>query len=472
MTAARGRRIAIIGAGFSGSLLAVHLLRRSLSEDRIYLIERSAGFGRGLAYATGNPHHLLNVRAGNMSAFSDQPDHFLHWIEGLAAEERQTTTVGDGRLTFVSRRLYGSYIQHILGREIWAPGGAHRLRLVADEAVALHPADPGYSVEVAGGRRYPVDGVALALGNFAPEGDTRGYVANPWSPSATEDLDADARVLLVGTGLTMVDLVLSLLDRGHRGPILAISRRGLLPRRHASTTPHPRFLSPADAPRTVLGLLRAVRGEIRRISPDESQWRSVIDSLRPDTQALWRSLNLAEKQRFLRHLRPWWDVHRHRMAPSVAERIDRTLERGQLRIRRARLGRLTPSRGSVGVELLPVGGVPAERIEVERVINCSGPLSRFSHFDSAIVRALLQSGRIRPDPLDLGVDVTGDGAVINAAGHVPDDLFAVGPMTRGVFWESTAVPDIRVQCERLADHILRCVRPRLGEAPLEAESLA
>src|SRR5215470_4295215 len=413
MTQVKGRRIAIIGAGFSGSLLAVHLLRRSGPEDRVYLIERSAGFGRGLAYATGNPHHLLNVRAGNMSALSDQPDHFLEWLRSLPENERSAVSISEDRLTFVSRQLYGSYIQHILGREIWSAESAHRLYLVADEAVALHPAGEGYSLEVAGGRRYEVDAVALAMGNFPPEGDARGYIANPWSPAATAELDSDAPVLLVGTGLTMVDTVVSLLEQKHRGPILAISRRGLLPRRHAAVSPHPRFLPAHSAPRTLVALLMAVRAEIRKAAEAGRDWRAVIDSLRPDTRDLWRNLPLAEKQRFLRHLRPWWDVHRHRMAPAVAGRIERALERGQLQIRRARLGRLTPKWGGVEVELLPVAGAPAEQIEVERVINCMGPLSDLSRVAAPLIRELLASGAARPDPLNLGLDVSSEGAVVD-----------------------------------------------------------
>ncbi len=446
----RGRRFAIIGAGFSGSLLAVHLLHRSGPEDRVYLVERSAGFGRGLAYSTGNPHHLLNVRAGNMSAFSDRPDHFLDWLRSLPEDERAAVSVSEDRLTFVPRQLYGAYIQHVLGREIWSDERSHRRYLVADEAVALHPAGPGYSLEVGCGRRYEVDAVALAVGNFPPAGGTRGYVANPWSASATAELDPDAPVLLVGTGLTMVDVVISLLDQKHRGPILAVSRRGQLPRRHMAVAPYRRFLPASRAPLSALGLLAAVRREIAAAAGEGRDWRAVIDALRPDTQDLWRNLPVREKERFLRHLRPWWDVHRHRMAPSVAVRIERAMERGQLVLRRARLGAVTARRGGVVAELLPVGGAPAEHLEVDRVINCSGPLAEIARIDSPLLRALLESGMARPDPLGLGLDVTAEGAVIDAAGDAREDLFAAGPITKGVFWETTAVPDIRIQCERLA----------------------
>jgi uncharacterized NAD(P)/FAD-binding protein YdhS len=301
------------------------------------------------------------------------------------------------------------------------------------------------------------------MGNFPAEGDTRFYIANPWSPGATAELDSDAPVLLVGTGLTMVDTVISLLDQKHRGPILAISRRGLLPRRHAAVTAHPRFLPAAEAPRSLRALLGILRAEIRRAAALGRDWRAVIDSLRPDTRDLCRNLPLEEKQRFLRHLRPWWDVHRHRMAPSVASRIERALERGQLQIRRARLGRLTPKRGGVEVELLPVAGAPAEQIEAERVINCMGPLSDLSRVAAPLIRELLASGAARADPLNLGIEVSGEGAVIDAAGRVARNLFAVGPLTKGVFWETTAVPDIRIQCERLADHILERVEAKIPE---------
>jgi uncharacterized NAD(P)/FAD-binding protein YdhS len=449
-----GRRIAIIGAGFSGSLLAVHLLRHSGSDDRIYLIERNAAFGRGLAYSTGNPGHLLNVRAGNMSAFSDRPDDFLDWVHTLPEAERGGVEETVDRLTFVSRRLYGSYIQHILAREVAGKDGRHRLHLIADEAVALHPSE----VEVACGQRYEADAVALAVGHFPPEGASPGYIANPWDPTALADLDPEAPVLLVGSGLTMIDVAISLLDRKHHGPIQAISRRGLLPRTHAAAAPEPRFLPASAPPLGVLGLLIRIRQQARRAAAEGRDWRAVMDSLRPDTRDLWRGLSLAEKQRFLRHVRPWWDVHRHRMAPGVAARIEAAKASGQLTLRRARLGRLKPFRGGIEAEILPVGGAAPVLCNVDRVINCSGPLSHIEQISAPLVRALLNEGAARPDPLGLGLDVTGDGAAIDRDGRASGRLFAVGPITRGAFWESTAVPDIRIQCEALAKHILQTVR--------------
>src|SRR5262249_53289871 len=157
--AQQGRRIAIVGAGFSGTLLAVHLLRRASPADRILLIERNSSFGRGTAYATGNDSHLLNVRAGDMSAFSDRPSHFLDWLQHQPRDASMVTT--PDRMTFVSRRLYGRYIQDILTSEMAGERGAPRLTLIADDAIGLHDAGDFYRIELAGGRPYQADVVVL-----------------------------------------------------------------------------------------------------------------------------------------------------------------------------------------------------------------------------------------------------------------------------------------------------------------------
>lgn len=449
-----GKRIAIIGAGFSGSLLAVQLLRRCGTADQILLIEKNEQFGRGLAYSTGNPGHLLNVRAGNMSAFSDQPDHFLAWLKTLRPETTSTIPATIDSLTFVPRSLYGSYIQSLLGEEIWGQGRGRNLSLIADEVVSVRRHSAGLRIEVACGRHYAVDIAVLAVGNFPPDDNPSDrYFGDPWDPKALDGLEPTLPVLLIGTGLTMVDTVLSLLDQEHTGPIHAISRRGLLPRTHAASRPYRRFLAGAT-PRSIVDLLRAVRREIHVAASQGIDWRSVIDAIRPDTQTLWQTLPIEEKRRFLRHLRPWWDVHRHRMAPEVAARIETALRTGRLLIHCGRVQSLEADRQGITAQLQLRGEDRPLPLRVARVINCSGPQSDYGRIAHPLIRNLLATGLARPDPLGLGLAVTSDNALIGGDGAVSNRLFAIGPVTKGTFWETTSVPDIRTQCEQLADHLI------------------
>ncbi|HEY7690050.1 MAG TPA: FAD/NAD(P)-binding protein [Dongiaceae bacterium] len=460
MTAATGPRIAIVGAGFSGSLLAVQLLKRALPNGRVYLIEKNAQFGGGLAYSTGNARHLLNVRASRMSAFVDEPDHFTQWLR----QRGETAGAAKSADTFVPRHLYGAYIQELLGNEIWQSGRGRNLHLVPDEATAIEQTPEGLTVEVGTGRRYEVDGAVLAVGNFPNEGGMKHYYGNPWDARATAALDPQAAVLLIGTGLTMVDSVISLLDSGHRGRIYAVSRRGLLPRRHGEAPAHAAaWLSEADLG-SVTDLLRAVRREVRKAG-DEIVWRSVVDALRPYTQQLWQGLSPDERRRFLRHLRPWWDVHRHRMAPAVADLIERTVQSGQLSLLAGRIQQLTPNEQGIEATLLRRGMESPEPLRVARVIDCSGPQCDYAAISSPLVRSLLDQGIARPDPLALGLDVTLDSAVIDRDGNPSSRLFALGPVTRGIFWEITSVPDIREQCWKVAAQLgLRLAVPQLARA--------
>ncbi|MCI0429699.1 MAG: FAD/NAD(P)-binding protein [Rhodospirillales bacterium] len=471
MATSVGTRVAIIGAGFSGSLLAVQLLRRFLPGGRIFLIEKNAQFGRGLAYSTGNPNHALNVRAGRMSAFADEPDHFVNWLRNNAKAKGEAEAAWSDSDQFVPRRLYGAYIQDLLGNEIWQTGNGRNLYLVPDEAVALWQHPRGMSVQVRSGRTYEVDLAVLATGNF-PHGDTAGhYYANPWSSQVLAGLETEAPVLLIGTGLTMVDTVISLLDQAHRGPIYAISRRGLLPRRHGETPPQPPLPLAAIDCSSVAAMLHAVRQAVRRAHDDENAWRSVVDALRPYTQQIWQNLPTAEKRRFLRHLRPWWDVHRHRMAPAVADVIDDAVRRRQLKLQAARLQAMAPDRQGVTVTLKKRGTDELEKLRVARVIDCSGPQCDYTRIESPLVRDLLARGIARADPLNLGLDVTTESAVINRWGVPSRQIYALGPVTRGLFWEITAVPDIREQCWKVASVIEERCKAELVSEPLHAAGL-
>jgi uncharacterized NAD(P)/FAD-binding protein YdhS len=446
-----GSSIAVIGAGFSGALLTVHLLRRCQGEDRIYLVERNEAFGRGLAYATGNPAHLLNVRAENMSAFPDQPAHFREWLDAQPEEVRREVDSTSAAGTFVPRRLYGAYIQDLLGQAIWGQGSGRHLFVVNDEAVGLTPeAGGGFSLEVAGGRRYAVDGAVLALGNFPPDTSTKGYFGDPWDPAAVANLDRNATVLLIGTGLTMVDTVVSLLGQGHRGRIVAMSRRGLLPFAHRPREAWPPLEVPEDARASPRAMIQLLRREVGRAAAVGIGWQAVIDAVRPLTQTIWRTWSTEERRRFLRHARAFWDVHRHRIAPHVAEIIEAARKSGQLQTMRGRVASIDTVEDGLAVLYRTPSDSSTRTLLAARVINCSGPSSDYTRIQNPLIQSLLAQGLARPDPMRLGLEVSGHGALVDAEGHASERLFAVGPVTRGSFWEITAVPDIRYQCLDIA----------------------
>jgi uncharacterized NAD(P)/FAD-binding protein YdhS len=306
----------------------------------------------------------------------------------------------------------------------------------------------------------------LAIGNFPPAPppledpsfyDSAFYHADPWASEALRITDPAESFLLIGTGLTTVDAVISLLDQGHTSPIHALSRRGLLPRRHAFGGDDPYEIGPY--PTTVLRLMRQLRLQIERADAAGGNWRAVIDGLRPFTQDLWQCMTQAERARFLRHLRVWWDIYRHRMAGAVADRIEAAQASGQLQIHRGRLRSCRIAGSDVDVTYCPRGTDDRQTVRVSRVVNCSGPFADYSRIPHPLVRHLLDTGVARPDPLRLGLDVTMNCALLSSDGAISRRLFAVGPVTKSAFWEITAVPDIRQQCELLAHHLAALIKP-------------
>lgn len=466
-------RIAIVGAGFSGTLLAAHLVERCRHGVQVRLYERGNSFARGMAYSTSNPSHLLNAPAGRMSAFPDRPDDFVEWLRGLPPRFCPSLPERVSGADFVSRRLYGAYLQHILGEALWGRRGRSTLDLVTDEARDVEDTPHGLDVTTALGRRAMADVVVLAAGNLPPSpppvADPAFYASaryrnDPWEPGALDDLDPDAPVLLIGTGLTMVDCLVSLLDQGHRGPVHALSRRGLLPRAHAPCARPASAIDPGDLPGTMVGLLRFLRAEGRAAEAEGRDWRCVLDGMRGHLPALWQGLAEGERRRFLRHLRPWWDVHRHRMAPAVARRVEAALASGRLRTHAARIERYVPPAedgpaGLVTVECRGRGGGRV-RVEAARVINCTGPALDPMGARDPLVSNLLASGMAAPGELGLGIETTPEGRVVAAHGAPHANVYAVGPLTRERFWESTAVGEIRAQVLALAEHLVERLEGR------------
>lgn len=465
------RRIAIVGAGFTGSILAAHLLRNAERPTAVHLIEGGDRHGAGVAYSTPNGAHLLNVRAYNMSAFPDDPRHFLRWL---------WSRDGDGHVppsghAFVSRALYGSYIQDVLAEAAASAPPQARLSLIRGEAVDVLPDGGHAQVRLGDGRRLTVDAVALCIGNFPPSPPCLGtataeqafagdrFIGDPWDGPAIAGIDRDAPVVILGTGLTMVDTVVSLLDQGHRGPVTAVSRRGLLPLRHQETRPFTSFLHPETMPGTVLDVLIALKADARRAEAAGFDWRSAFDALRPHHHRIWARLPMEERRRFLRHARPFWEVHRHRMAPSVADRIDRARSDGQLRILAGRLTDVVPRDDGLDIHVTDRGGAGRRVLPAAALVNATGTNCDYGRIRHPLVRSLLNRGLARPDPLRLGLDVTETGAVIGTDGRAADRIFALGPVSKAPFWEMTAVPELRGQCMDAARRLLRLTGADAGD---------
>lgn len=366
--------IAIVGAGFSGSLVAAHLLKLTNRPLLIKLIECSHEVGKGVAYSTNVDRHLLNVSAGKMSAYADDPTHFLRWLQYNRSELATLLPQDLNASSFIPRSVYGLYIQSILEEAEATASHNVRLEHIVDEVVAVEPSIKGAIVSLRSSRVFLADKIVLALGNAATglTVPNTPYLRHAWSADALTGLDPDGAVLLLGTGLTMVDMLVSLCDRQHRGKIYAVSRRGLVPLPHQSTKPYPAFLSPNTAPKRVLGLLQRIRAEIKTATLKGYDWRSVIDSLRPITPQLWQQLPRIEQKRFLRHLTPYWDVHRHRIALELGEIVQERLNAGQLQIIAGRIQAYQTEGNVVAVTLKQRRTKTNVVLQVDRVVNCTG----------------------------------------------------------------------------------------------------
>jgi uncharacterized NAD(P)/FAD-binding protein YdhS len=391
---------------------------------------------------------LLNVRAKDTSAYPDDPEHFLEW----ARLNHNTDASPDD---YLPRSVYGQYVASLLQQEIERHPG--QIEHVQDEALSLARVGDTAEIRLRSGRALFADKVVIAFGNFPP-GDPRlpgrtphsqRYVSNPWTSSALGDVAQDNSVLLVGSGLTSVDVAITLRARGFRGIIHILSRRGLLPQTHKATAPWPPFWDD-QSPRTVRGLLRLIRTQMEAAERAGSGWRAVIDSFRPFTQEIWRRFSFTERRRFLRHVRPYWDVHRHRVAPAIGTRLALQIQDGQIEIHAGRIKTYAEDFDGVDLTYRTRESGQLERLRVDRVINCTGPESDCRKVDDPLLTNLLRQKLARPDSLFLGLDVSPDGGLVDASGVTSDLFYTLGPVRKGSLWETIAVPELRVQVSVLS----------------------
>ncbi|MBL8448279.1 MAG: FAD/NAD(P)-binding protein [Zoogloeaceae bacterium] len=445
--------ILVIGAGFSGTAVAVHLLARAAGPLRVVMVNRSGEMARGLAYGTASPQHLLNVPAGRMSLFPDRPGDFLTFLQAQPGGWQG----GD----FVPRSLYGDYLHHRLQSAAAARPGVLVQRVGMVRSL-VRGGDGRLVARLDDGSAMVADRVVLSVGNHPPMTPAAlravaghpGYVADPWRSGALDPIDQKAPVLLLGSGLTMLDVALELARRGHQGPLMALSRRGLLPQAHRdSHHPHDIPLPPELFAQTGLGpRLRLLRRWIAALAATGIDWRDALVALRPVTPRLWQTLTTGDRRRFLHHLQPYWDTHRHRCAPAIAQAVGDLRDQGRLQVIAGRLQGASPTPGGIAVSFIRRGSGIAETLTVGTLINCTGPAGQVQAIPDPLLHTLLAAGDIQTDALGLGLVTLAD---YRLAGPLADRLYHVGPFLKGQFWEATAVPELREHAAALVTALLQ-----------------
>ncbi|WP_047289490.1 FAD/NAD(P)-binding protein [Pseudomonas protegens] len=449
--------ILIVGGGFSGTLTAVHLLHGTAKQDvSITLIDPASKPGRGLAYRSNDDNLLLNVPAGNMSAFAEEPNHFVEFCQRIDP----SINVG----TFVSRRLYGRYLELCLQQAMVNRPG--RLHILQDEAleVSTLPNQAGFTIKLSSGQCLAAQHVVLAPGHQPPGFPLPlsfleyGQVIAPWDFERMNQLPGDAPILILGTGHTAVDALFHLTQQALPRKLWMISRHGLLPHIHRlNPTPPPHSQYPTyigEAPLRTRALLQQLRKEAAKQQHAGGDWRDTLNQLRPHMPKLWQAMPLAERRRFLRHGLAFWDIHRHRLAPVSADRLQSLLEANEVKILAARITDVHKSNsGELNIEFKPRGQNLRRTLNVAAIINCTGPRMTIGPHSSPLLQQLTQDGLLVPDECGLGIQINDQYQPTHSQGGATQGLWYVGPMLKARHWEAIAVPELRMHTQQLAQQL-------------------
>jgi uncharacterized NAD(P)/FAD-binding protein YdhS len=458
--------IAIIGGGFSGTMTAVNLARLSTRPLRVYLINSGHPAGRGVAYGTKRPEHLLNVAARNMSAFPDHPNHFLDWLRTRSEYAEFPEVVL--REAFVPRRVYGDYLRAIslAYRVPVDTRNQVQIELIEDTATDVSGGPGETTVSLASGKTLLADRVVLATGNQRPTPLPTpdapfchpAYFDDPWIDWEGRLTNSERDAILLGTGLTMVDVFLTLSEAGWRGTIRAVSRHGLLPLSHFRGIEYPDFPPPELERVGLAGLVEQMERHCGRLRQLGANPAICVDKLRPHTQRIWQQFSNEEKRQFCTRYAARWNVTRHRIPEPIHARLTEAISSGRLRVHTGRIAALDDTGPNVRVT---IEGANGERTTLEGglVVNCTGPRAGFSACTDLLFKNLLGRGLVRADGLDMGIDVDPDFAVVERDGGRSRFLYALGPLLRGSLWETTAVPELRGQAMRVAQLLLQDLHP-------------
>lgn len=476
-------RIGVVGGGFTGAVVALQLCRHLPAAARIDIFEPRPTLGCGVAYSAADPSHRINVPASRMTVLNEAPSEFDSWARnaGVLAADPAALWVHDH--IFPQRREFGRYVSHLLDGAVRARPDIsfrHHRALVTD----IGCAPESYVLGLSSGAAVEADLIVLAVSHPPPAAPALlqplvaaggPVILDPWAEGALNAVTPDAEVIIVGTGLTMADVVASLEARGHRGRIRAFSRRGLLSRGHPVVAPAKRdWFETAPPPRTAAALVRAVRQEVANANAEGEPWQAVFDDVRVNGRRLWQAMPIAEQRRLVRHIRPFWDVHRFRIAPQAEAAIARLRDAGQFTAIAASLTTAAWDGKRVRMELAPrgKGGRMTVRWEADAVVVTTGPAHGGILATNPALAALRAHGSLRMDPTGLGLDVDEASHAIGSDGRAAPGLLVAGPLARGRFGELMGLPQVSEHAQAVAVEVARMAEVRGAGAVQMAAAFA
>lgn len=452
------KTITIIGGGASGALILINILKYFPDAPvAVKWIEKSGEFGTGTAYSTDKDYHLLNVPANFMGLFHNYANDFFEWLlkKGYAYSEHD----------YVPRKIYGDYVKEHLFHALKNNENI-QLELIQGEIIDIEKENEQYILSLQNNKRIKTDSVILAVGNFLPADPvlknmdysySPNYFRNPWDNEINHSLKRTDDILIIGTGLTMVDKILDTYHQIHKGKIYAISRNGYLPFTHYPCSRHqkyPDYTEELLQASTTQELYSIIRRHIDAGIKSGIDWRVVVDTIRPSLPKIWDGLSLREKKTFLRRVGSLWTVVRHRIPVICADIIHLLKDKKQLQIVGGRILEIIETDKGFTVAYLDKKELIRKEIQVQKIINCSGPQLNPANTDSLLLKNLLNKGMICVDELGLGLNALHDGRLLDKNNQVVPDFYTIGNGLKGILFESTAIPEIRVQAYNLAKNLL------------------
>lgn len=458
------KRIGIIGAGFSGTMTAVNLIENSNEIIEILLFEKENPIGKGIAYSPYSKKQLLNVPTSKMSAFKELPDHFFNWVKSLEEYKNVDESILAG--AFLPRYIYGQYIEFVWNEALAnAKAKSIKVRILRSNIIDLERKNA--EIELIGEKdeRFIVDYCVLATGNLVPRNQTienmdfyssSNYFQNPWKMESVENLSKNENVLVIGNGLTMVDTVLALQERNFKGIIYSISPNGyhILSHRHAPIK-YSKLVDELPEELDLKSIRNLIIKHVRAVRKLGVSAEPVIDSLRPFSQNIWRNFSINDKREFLRKYRHAWGVARHRIPIHMNDFLLKLMFSIKLKVFAGKIKSLNEVNGTIEVSFIEKNSKTEEKIFVSRVINCTGPESNIKLSESQLLKKCLEKGIISQDEFYLGFNANPTNfQLIGLNGEVQNNIFTLGTNLKGIFWESTAVNELRSQAENLANYIV------------------